>query len=159
MANAAALGTVQITVEKTVDKGEKPRAEGQGSDAKLVSKVNYDIKLVNGTFADLSGLTLNYVIFVEHQKLGKKKDEDVVARVTGSQAIPSLRNKSPQIVTTKDIELIKSNLVGSYYFPNGGRIKVADSVKGVWVRVSQDGKIVGEYTNPSTVTTRGWDAK
>ncbi len=162
MANApfaAALGTVQITVKKTADKGEKPRGEEEGSEARLVDQVSYDITLVNGTFADLTGLTVDYLIFVEHQKLGKKKDEDVVVRVTGSETIPMLTNKAPQNVKTKIVKLTKANLVGYYYFPNGGRIKVADSIKGVWVRISQGGKIIGEYTNPSTVTARGWDAK
>jgi hypothetical protein len=50
------------------------------------------------------------------------------------------------------------NLVGRFHYVNGGRIKAEDSLKGVWVRVSQDGQIIGEYMNPPSLSTRGWDS-
>ena len=34
-----------------------------------------------------------------------------------------------------------------------------DSLIGIWVRVSQDGKLIGEYALPTTAINRGWDKK
>jgi hypothetical protein len=155
----AAPNGVQITVTKQVDKGERPRPEGEGSEARLVSTLKYDIKVASAGFADLADLKVDYIIFVERQQLGKKKDVDVTVRMKGSDTIPALTKKEPKTVTSIPVELSKSNLVGNYTFVNGGRIKVEDSVKGVWVRVTQGDKLVGEYANPSTITSRGWDEK
>ncbi len=152
-------GMVQISVDRKIEKGEKPKPEGEGSEARLISQARYTIKLANASFADLKDLKVDYLVFVEKQKLGTKRDADAVTRVTGSDHVPLLTRAAPVTLTTRDVPLSKSNLVGNYYFANGGRIKVEDTVKGIWVRVSQSGKIVGEYSNPGSITQRGWDAK
>ena len=55
--------------------------------------------------------------------------------------------------------LNKQALVGDTYYLNGGQRKVEDNVLGVWVKVINEGKVIAEYTNPTTVTKRGWDKK
>ena len=154
----AGLSDVQITVSKSADEGDKVAGDVRGT-AKEGVEVSYDITLVDTAFVDLSDLTADYIIFVERQKLGTKKDQDVVKRVKGTKSIPVLSKKEPQVLTTEKIRLEKSHVVGNLIYSDGARIKAEDNIKGVWIRVSQGGKVVAEYINPSTVRNRGWDEK
>ena len=154
----AGLSDVQITVTKSADEGDKVAGDVRGT-AKEGVEVSYDIKLVDTAFVDLSDLTADYIIFVERQRLGTKKDQDVVKRVKGTKSIPVLSKKEPQVLTTEKIQLEKSHVVGNLIYSDGARIKAEDNIKGVWIRVSQGGKVVAEYINPSTAKNRGWDEK
>jgi hypothetical protein len=159
-AGAQADNKVQVSVQKKRVEVDKGPVGGAGERAKGSEKVTYELKIQNQTLQDLSKLTVDYVIFVERQKLGERQgQEGHVDRFTGTKSIDALTNREPQSLTTEEIELNASNLIGTYHYANGGRIKAQDNVVGVWVRVSQDGQIIGEYANPPTVTKRGWDQK
>ncbi len=155
-AMAAPANKVQITVEKKKGDGNKGKAGGEGSRAKSTEQVAYSLKLKNISFADLTGLSVEYRIFVERQELGKKKGTETVERVAGTKPVGTLTRQAPQAILTDEVTLHSSNLVGEYIYPDGGRIKAEDSIVGVWVRVSQNGEFIGEYTLPTTVTARGW---
>ena len=157
---AAPPPKVQLTAEKKRVDTVKAKAGGEGSEAKGVEKVSYAITLKDISFGDLPALTVDYLLFVERPKLGEKKTEaPFVERIAGSKTVDALTRQTPQVVTTDEISLKTENLVGNYIYSNGGRVRAEDSVVGVWVRVSQDGQVVGEYAMPSTVIKRGWDKK
>lgn len=156
---AAAADKVQITAARNRVDASQAKAGREGTQAKASEKVTYDMKVQNRTFADLANLTVEYILFVERQRLGEKKGTEVTERITGSGPIATLTPKAPQTVTTSEVTLSKENLVGNYIYSAGGRIKAEDSVTGVWVRVSQDGQMIGQYANPSSVMSRGWDKK
>jgi hypothetical protein len=148
-------GKVQISVQKK--KGEEKATPGEeGGTARAADKQSYTITLQNRTSADLAELTVDYVMFVERQKLGEKKGSEMVERVPGTAKLGAL-SKKPETVTTGEVTLKASNVVGNYIYSNGGRIKAEDSLIGIWVRVSQGGTIIGEYALPSTLINRGWD--
>lgn len=149
-------GKVQITAQKK--KGDEKRGafKGEGSVSKATEKQSYTITLQNRTQADLANLTVDYIIFVERQHAGQKKGQETVERKKGSLKMESL-SRQPQTVNTDEIDLNFENVVGNYIYPNGGRIKAEDSLQGIWVRVSQEGKVIGEYALPTTMMSRGWD--
>ena len=126
----------------------------------ITEKYVYEVKVQNRTFGDVPALDVHYLIFVERQKLGERKESDTVDRITGAAKVEPLNRKTMVgTASTNEFVLNKRTIAGDYYFINGGRQKVADNVLGVWVKVFNGGKLVAEYTNPSTVTKRGWDGK
>jgi len=154
----------QVRVEVSADRKrlefDAGKPVGEGRDSKSTEKYVYEVKVQNRTFGDVPTLDVQYLIFVERQKLGETKDKDTVDRITGTAKVPPLNRKAMvQTATTNEIVLARQALVGDYYYANGGRRKVADNVLGVWVKVLNEGKVIAEYTNPSTVTKRGWDKK
>ena len=151
-------GKVQISAQKKHAEVEKGTVGGSGSKAKSTNKQSYVITIQNRTQGELRNLTLEYVVFVERQKLGQKKGEETVERVTGTKTVDSL-GREPQVVPTDSVALATENLVGTYHYKSGGRIKAEDSLVGVWVRVSEDGKLIGEYALPTTAINRGWVKK
>jgi len=158
---AAQTDKVQVSVQKKrAEPAKAPLASSGGVAAKAAEKVIYELKLQNQTLSDLSKITVDYLIFVERHKLGEKMGQEPhVDRVAGSKAIDALSNREPQTVTTDELELNKGSLGGGWSYVGGGKVRVEDNVVGVWVRVSQDGTVIGEYTNPPNVTKRGWDQK
>jgi hypothetical protein len=155
---AQASDPIMITSAKKPVSANKGSVGRGGSQAKDSETVTYDLTFQNQTLADLSGLKVDYLIFVERPHLGQPMTEPSrVEKFTGSQTIDVLSNHAPQTITTSAITLNKENLVGSWHYKNGGRIRAEDTVAGVWVRVSQNGQVVAEYANPANVKTRGWD--
>jgi hypothetical protein len=148
---------VVVTAQKKRNSNSQGAAGPGGSTAKSSEQDHYEFKVQNQTLGDLSQLQLDYVIFVDRPQLGKRADQpSTVDRVSGSQPIGVLTNREPQTVKSSDFALGKSSLVGGWTYDNGGRIRAEDSVVGVWVRITQNGQLIGEYTNPPTVTKRGW---
>jgi len=158
--HAAAVDKIVITSQKKPVTTTKVSAGGDGVKGADKTTVVYELKLQNQTLADLSQLTVNYILFVERQKLGARLDQpSAIDRVTGTQNIDTLSNRAPQNVTTSEVTLKKETMGGGWTYNNGGRLRAEDNVVGVWVRVLQGGQVIGEYANPATVTKRGWDAK
>jgi len=157
---AAAVDKIGITSQRKPVAAVKGAVGEGGSRAKDSTTICYDLKLQNQTLADFAQLTVNYIVFVERPKLGARLDQpSPVDRISGTQNIDALTTRMPQTVTTSQITLNKSNLVGGWTYNNGGRIRAEDMVVGVWVRVLQNGETIAEYANPPTVTKRGWDTK
>jgi hypothetical protein len=152
---AVASDAVVITSEKKlVDPGKADEGRGtKGSETFL-----YILTFQNQTLADISGLKIDYAIFVQRPKLkAPVTDPGPVDKITGSGTIDILTNRTPQTISTSQFKLERKNLKPGFYYERGGRIKAEDSVVGVWVRVTQNGQLVGEYTNPPTVKNRGWN--
>ena len=146
---------------KRINVAKDSNAGNRGEDEKITEKYTYAITVQSREFAEVPPLDVQYLVFVERQKLGSQKDDNPVERITGSAKTGELnRKQSAQIVTSSELELsrqIQNSKWGGYV--NGGRRKVEDSILGVWVKVLKDGQIVAEYANPSTVKKRGWDKK
>ncbi len=149
---------VQITVVKKRGDVVRGKAESEGGIAKSTEGVSYAFSLKNLSFSDLGKLTVDYILLVERPKIGDKRNDPIhVERVKGSKAVEALTRQAPQTVTTDELILATENVTGGYIYRDGGRIKAEDTVVGVWVRVLQDGQIVGEYAAPATITKQGWD--
>jgi hypothetical protein len=152
------IPNVEVTADRKrldVDRGQMV---AEGGVHKASEKFQYVVKVQKRSFVDVPALDIKYVIFVERQKLGETKDSDTIERVTGGgKTEPLIAAVRSQTVDTGEFELWERSLVGDFYYPNGGRRKVLDNVKGVWVKVFYEGKMIGEYANPSTITKRGWE--
>jgi hypothetical protein len=156
--NAALPVRVEVSADRRRVETGGPVFAGDSS--AISEKYQYEVKVQNQTFGDVPALDVRYLIFVERQKLGSRKESDTVDRITGSAKVEPLNRKTMAgTVSTSEFVLTKHTIAGDFYYANGGRQKVADNVLGVWVKVFNEGKLVAEYTNPSTVTKRGWDNK
>ena len=162
ISHASAIDKVMITSFKRpgdVTKVNEGNASG-GVPSKNDETIHYELRLQNQTTGDLSTLNVEYVVFIQRQRLGERMtDPPKIDRVSGSQAVDALNNRDPQSVMTKDFTLHKGSLGGGWTYNNGGRLRAEDSVLGVWVRVSQSGQLIAEYVNPSSVKSRGWEKK
>jgi hypothetical protein len=145
---------VDVTAErKRLDYGRPPAAVESRTSDRLV----YNFKFQNRSFSEVPALDIEYLIFIERQRIGTSKAQDTIERVAGSGKIePLTRSASSRILTSSEFSLSKEILASNYYYTNNGRRKAEDSIVGVWVRVMHEGKLVTEYINPSTIAKHGW---
>jgi hypothetical protein len=157
---APAKPNVEVIAERKRVDVVRDNSAAAGDESATSEKFIYNIKVQNRAFTDVPPLDVQYVVFLERQKIGEKKDKDTIERVVGTAKTEVLNRKTmSQTVTTSELELWKRVLVGNFYYANGGRRKVEDNVAGIWVKVLHEGQVVAEYANPSTVTKRGWEKK
>lgn len=156
---------VEVSADRKRTDVTKDNLGGPGQrDERTMEKHVYNFKVQSREFGEVPALDLQYVIFVERQKLGTDKSEDAVERITGSGKVEAMDRKNPiQNVASSEFQLTKELQNAKYggYVGTGGKMverrKTEDSVLGIWVKVLKDGQVVAEYTNPSTVTKRGWE--
>jgi len=114
----------------------------------------YTITLSNNAFKDATKLDVEYDVFVERQKMAEKAGSEHIEHVKGKATVENITAMKKVTVDTTKFTLHRSTLGPGTYFTNGGNRSAKDSVKGVWIRVMQEGKLVAEYINPSTLKTK-----
>jgi hypothetical protein len=153
----AEIPNIEVSADRKRLDVDRGKMVAEGDVHKASEKFQYVVKVEKRSFVDVPALDIKYVIFVERQKLGQPKESDTIERITGDgKTEPLSATARFQSVNTNEFELWERSLVGDFYYTNGGRRKVLDNVKGVWVKVFHEGKMVAEYANPSTITKRGW---
>lgn len=146
-------GTTQIavTVNPKKKSGEK---KSTNSVTKEETLFQYTVTLANKSFAAVSGLSAQYRIFIRDDTGKGSVSQQKLKREEFTAAIPDMPNAGTYAFDTEAVKLHKSTLDGDSYYVNGARNKSEDKVVGVWIRIYQGDKMVGEYVNPTTLATK-----
>lgn len=127
----------------------------EGTATSVESKeIAYSVKVTNRAFKELPGVVVKYNIFYQNAELGSTaKPETLVA--AGSHVFSTLASNKAVEFQTDPIKLEKTSLDRGWYFASGAAGQARDKVVGVWLKAfDAAGKQIGEYANPSTVTTK-----
>ena len=141
----AQAGDFEITVERK--KEGDARTKG-GVFQKATQKWTGEVKILNHGFKPSPELQVRFLIFVKRQQLGQKYGADHIETVKGEEKIVALNPGKNTIFFTPEITLDRQQLDPNYFFLNGGREDARDTVTGVWVKLFDGTKEVGEYANP-----------
>ena len=114
----------------------------------------YTVKVTNKSFAPLAGLSAQYRIFIRDDSGKGALSQQKLKRQAFAATVPDLSNSGDYTFETEAVKLQKATLDGDRYWVNGNRNKSQDKVAGVWIRVLQGDKVVGEYINPSTLAAK-----
>ncbi len=143
-----------VVIAPTRKKLEEEKSRADKNTSVQSKAIAYSVKVTSRSFKELQNVTIKYNIYYEDNELGSKSDGDVKT-ISGSESFASLINNKPVDFDTKSVELTTAALDGGWYFNNGGKTTAKDKVVGVWFRAfDADGKQLGEYANPSTVTKK-----
>ncbi len=150
-ASHAQLQDVQLTV--TRQKLDEQKSKGTGPTTVTTKEVSYRVTVQNRTFKAMPELTVKYMIFFEMPEPGSK--ESVTKSNKGSEKIMSLEANRSTTFDTKPFKLETEQLDPGWFYANGASNKAKDRVAGIWVRAyNTEGKIVGEYVNPTTLSKK-----
>jgi hypothetical protein len=149
----AGLNDVAITATRKKLDEDKSRV-GQSVTVKT-KQVAYSISVQNKTFQDLKDITVKYMLFYDNAKPGEAERAQETS-VRGSDAVPVLGRGETKIVETKPVVLTSAALDGGWHYTNGAKQKAEDRIAGVWIRAYVNNEIVGEYANPTSMTSRVW---
>ncbi len=147
-----AIDDVQIL--PTRKKLDENSGRGEKNSSEKSKQIIYSIKVTNSAFKELQNTTVKYNIFYEDAELGSNSKPEVKI-VAGASSFPSLLPNKPVDFETDAIQLGQAALDGGWYFKNGAKAVAKDKVVGVWIRAFDEaGKQIGQYSNPSSVTTK-----
>ena len=149
---SAQLQDVQLTV--TRQKLDEQKSKGNGPVTVTTKEISYRITVQNRTFKAMPELTVKYMIFYEVPEPGSKEDATVKSNI-GSEKIMSLEANRSTEFETKPFKLTTEQLEGGWVYTSGASTKTKDRVAGIWVRAfNAEGKMVGEYVNPTTLSKK-----
>lgn len=152
VAGAAAFDDIQIL--PTRNKLDSSTSRGEKNTTVQSKEIAYTVKVTSHAFKELANITVKYNIFYEASQLGSTAAPEIKVSA-GSHVFPSLLTNKPDEFQTEPVKLEKAALDAGWYYKNGGTTMAKDKVVGVWFKAfDSTGKQIGEYANPTTVSTK-----
>ena len=146
----AQLQDVQFTV--TRQKLDEQKDRSSGNTTVTTKEVSYKVTVQNRTFKTIPELKVKYMVFYEAPQPGSK--EVLEAFHKGDETITALEGNRSTTFDTKAFKLTSEQLDGGWFYTSGASSKSKDRVAGIWIRAFVDGKMVGEYVNPTTLSKK-----
>lgn len=147
----AQIQDVQITASKKKLDEDKSR---EGTNKTVITKeIAYNITLQNKRFKVMPEVQVKYMIFVSDEK-GGSTDGAATNAHTGSETLKDIASNATVSFETKSFKLTTVDLDAGWYYTTGAGNRARDKANGIWIRAYADGKIIGEYANPSTISKK-----
>jgi hypothetical protein len=147
----AQLSDIQISASPRKLDEQKDR---QGGKVTVTTKeIVYRITVENRTFRTIPELQVKYMIFYVDPK-PESSEKPIEVYHKGSETLADLASNRPATFETKPFKLTKEELDAGWYWVGSGSSRTKERVTGVWIRAYSNGNIVGEYSNPTTVSKK-----
>lgn len=147
----AQVQDVQLSAKRL--KLDEQRSRPGGPVTVTTKEIVYEISAQNKTFKPLTDVTVKYMIFYLDPKPGMD-NKPVELSIKGTEAVGNLEPQRSVTFNSSPVKLTTEELDGGWYYPSGGGNRARDKVSGVWIRAFANGKIIGEYSNPTTVSKK-----
>jgi hypothetical protein len=131
-----------FTVDATKDKLEsKTAATGSSIVKGTATSWLYHVKITNRASQAITGLKMRYQIHYTDVEGTTKSSEFK----SGVKDVPDLKPGGSTTVDTDPVELVKTELNGSFYYADGAKSRQSDTIKGIAVRLEHNGKPVYDF--------------
>jgi hypothetical protein len=156
ISNCASGELYDVQISATPIKVDEQKDKQGGNLTVTTKQIAYKVSMENRSFKTMPSLEAKYMIFYIEPKPGST-EKPIETFHIGSENLGELVSHRMATFETKPIMLRKKELHAGWYWTGSGKSRLTDRVTGVWIRAYADGKIVGEYSNPTTVSkTREW---
>jgi hypothetical protein len=152
LAHAASYSFDFKTEKKKVEGNRTVTLERTVTDEKW----SYTVTIQNHSFQDIANIDIKYIVYFKKETEGSKVARE--KHKAGSTTVAVLQNNGSFTFDTDPILLVKSQLDGGFYYENGAKPRSRDSMTGIWVRLYQNGTMIGEYGDPPSLTNGKWEA-
>jgi hypothetical protein len=146
----AQLYDVQISAAPRKLDEQKDRS---GNVTVTTKEIAYKVTVENRAFKTIPELQLKYMIFYVDPKPGSR-EKPIEAYHKGSETLTDLASNRTATFETIPFKLAKEELDAGWYWVGSGSSRLKDKVTGVWIRAYSNGNLVGEYSNPTTVSKK-----
>ncbi|MEC7274361.1 MAG: hypothetical protein VXU48_03855 [Verrucomicrobiota bacterium] len=115
-------------------------------------EVYQNIIVKNSAQQDIENVRLEYFILkFEDLPSAKKRSEGATIRIKGEIPLGLLRQQSEGVFRKKKFELLETKLAPGYAWEGGGKKTSKDEIRGTWVRIYVDEKLVHESSKPENM--------
>jgi hypothetical protein len=146
----AQLYDVQISSAPRKLDEQKDRS---GNVTVTTKEIAYKVTVENRAFKTIPELQIKYMIFYVDPKPGSR-EKPIEAHHKGSETLTNLASNRTTTFETIPFKLSKEELDAGWYWVGSGSSRLKDKVTGVWIRAYSNGNLVGEYSNPTTVSKK-----
>jgi len=144
----------QISVLRKKTETARAGVGHDGDAIKGTEKCYYQVTVARKAFKPSAAIQARYILFVEKQELAQKAGTEQVEKIKGDGKIESLKPQGKTTFNTSEVTLREQSLTGGWSYTNGGRIKAKDSLVGIWIKLFDGETEVGEYINPTTLSSK-----
>ena len=115
-------------------------------------EVYQNIIVKNTAPRDIDNIKLEYFILkFQDQPSAKKRSEGNTIRIKGEIPLGLLRQRSECTFRTKKFKLLNTKLAPNAIWETGGKRTSKDQIRGIWVRIYVDEKLVHESSKPENM--------
>lgn len=115
-------------------------------------EVYQSIIVKNTAPQDIGNVRLEYFILkFEDQPSAKKRSEGSTIRIKGEIPLGLLRQRSEGTFRTKKFKLLDTKLAPNTVWETGGKKTSKDEIRGTWIRIYVDEKLVHESSKPENM--------
>lgn len=126
----------------------------RGSEVVTEEQWVYEVTVENRGFNEVRGLEIEYRVFVFDDR-GRGSDHRVpLKKSAGTTTIEALPRSGKTTFQTEPQRIVKSQLNPDWVYTDGTSPRITDRLKGIWIRVKQNGQQVAEWMNPSTLNDK-----
>jgi len=118
-------------------------------------EVYQNIIVKNTAPHDVDNIRLEYFILkFQDQPSAKKRSEGNTIRIKGEISLGLLRQQSEGTFRTKKFKLLDTKLAPNTFWETGGKRTSKDEIRGTWIRIYVDEKLVHESSKPENMMKR-----
>lgn len=114
----------------------------------------YEITLTNRSPVDLSDLQIDYRFFVREGSPGVTGQKRPVRTQDGKDGIAFIPSRGTGSFRTKTVTLISTKLRPGWVYADGSKTATTDDLRGICVRIMQDGEVIAEFSTPAKLMER-----
>lgn len=150
---------IAVRIEVSRGKFSSQRSETT-SRITTMEKWGYEIKVTNTTNLTGQNVRVEYRLFVRKAAApGAKAPKDTsLTGKAGQHTVGSLNGRGVESFRTDTIDTKVIELQPGYVWgETNNNDAVTDKLEGIWLRVYQNDKIIGEYLSADSLRKEGWD--
>jgi len=128
-------------------------SEGSARGNEMVTEEQwvYDVTIENRSFSEARALEIEYRVFVFDDRGRSGDRRQPMRKSMGSTTIESIPRSGKASFQTEPQRIVKTQLQPDWNYLDGRDPRSADRLKGLWIQVKQNGQLVAEYINPTTL--------
>jgi hypothetical protein len=144
------LSPVKVTATR-----KRTDVEVKNKSAHLVKKEDWIqvVTLENSSSKPLENIEAVYRIYKIDDSHGAERKDMKLKWTEGKKSFPLLERLKKEVFETEPITLETNTLKGGYYYTDGSKSQVRDKVRGFRIKVFENGKLIHDYANPTTLKT------
>lgn len=144
-AHAQGAGPLLITTAR--NRAEK---EQRQTELHLVSVEDWThlVTLQNTSVRPLENLEIRYRVYYMDDHHGAMRNEIKLRFLDGTEIVEKLERGQKHQFETRPVRLEKRELKPGWSYADGSKSAVKDRLRGIWVKVYQEGRLAQEHINP-----------
>lgn len=143
----------EVEIKADRKKLDEQKGRHGGNKTVTIKEIVYSVSVTNKQFKAIPELQVKYMLFFENADAGSTEQAASNSQ-RGTETLSNLQPHAAVNFETKPFKLATVELDAGWVYDSGASNRSRDKANGIWIRAYSEGRLVGEYANPSTVAKK-----